>query len=99
MPTVRRRGRTGGRGGRDAVWNAVCSQAQPDPGRTIGGKVMPSTDVRRRLPVGAEVLPEGGAHFRVWAPRRRRVAIVLERGGEFYLEAEANGYFAGRVEA
>src|SRR2546430_13583735 len=26
----------------------------------------------RRLPLGAEVLPEGGAHFRVWGPPRRR---------------------------
>jgi maltooligosyltrehalose trehalohydrolase len=49
--------------------------------------------------VGAEVLPEGGAHFRVWAPRRRRVAVVLDGGGEFRLEPEANGYFAGRVAA
>ena len=31
----------------------------------------------RRLPIGAEVQPEGGAHFRVWAPRRKRVVVVL----------------------
>jgi maltooligosyltrehalose trehalohydrolase len=49
--------------------------------------------------VGAEVLPEGGTHFRVWAPRRRRAAVVMEGGGEFRLEPEANGYFAGRVPA
>jgi maltooligosyltrehalose trehalohydrolase len=63
--------------------------------------MMPNTDVRRRFPVGAEVLPEGGAHFRVWAPRRRRVAVVLEGadGGEFGLEPEGNGYFAGPVAA
>ena len=38
---------------------------------------MPDTDVHspvppllRRLPVGGEVLPGGGAHFRVWSPER-----------------------------
>ncbi len=31
----------------------------------------------RRLPVGAEPSPEG-VHFRVWAPERRQVAVVIE---------------------
>jgi maltooligosyltrehalose trehalohydrolase len=60
---------------------------------------MLSTEVRRRLPVGAEVLPQGGAHFRAWAPRRRQVAVALEGGGESRLEPEENGYFAGLVPA
>jgi hypothetical protein len=34
----------------------------------------------RRLPVGAEVIPGRGVHFRVWASRRRRVEVVLEGG-------------------
>src|SRR5688500_11105428 len=34
----------------------------------------------RHLPVGAEVLPDGHAHFRVWASQRRRVEVVLEGG-------------------
>ena len=34
--------------------------------------------VTRRLPVGAEVIPGGGVHFRVWAPRRGRVEVVFE---------------------
>ena len=33
--------------------------------------------VDRRLPVGAEVLPNGGVHFRVWAPRAGKLALVL----------------------
>jgi maltooligosyltrehalose trehalohydrolase len=52
----------------------------------------------RRLPAGAETLPEGGVHFRVWAPRRRRVEVVFEAGGElFELRAEADGHFSALV--
>ncbi len=50
----------------------------------------------RRLPVGAEILPPGGAHFRVWAPRRRSVEVVLE-GGRTPLSAEDGGFFSGTV--
>jgi len=61
----------------------------------------------RRLPVGAEVLTTGGAHFRVWAPNSRRVDVMLEHGADdephatlcFPLQAEANGYFSGLVRA
>jgi maltooligosyltrehalose trehalohydrolase len=52
--------------------------------------------------VGAEPLPEGGTHFRVWAPRRRRVAVVLEGAAErgaSPLEPEGNGYFSGTAPA
>src|SRR3569623_2339846 len=56
----------------------------------------------RRLPVGAEVLTTGGAHFRVWAPNSRRVDVMLEHGADdephatlcFPLQAEAKGYFS-----
>ncbi|HEU0104918.1 MAG TPA: alpha-amylase family glycosyl hydrolase, partial [Vicinamibacteria bacterium] len=50
----------------------------------------------RRLPVGAEILPPGGAHFRVWAPRRRSVEVVLQ-GGRTSLSAEGGGFFSGTV--
>ena len=33
--------------------------------------------VVRRLPVGAELQPEGGVHFRVWCPHRNQVQLVL----------------------
>jgi maltooligosyltrehalose trehalohydrolase len=57
---------------------------------------------KRRLPIGAEILPQGGVHFRVWAPRRREVEILLEAGADggpasVRLAAEGNGYFSGRV--
>src|SRR6266550_438859 len=61
---------------------------------------------RRRLPVGAEVLMDRGVHFRVWAPRRQKVAVVLEGGTDHRLDnhaltielaPESNGYFSGQV--
>lgn len=62
----------------------------------------------RRLPVGAEVQPGAGVHFRVWAPRRKRVFVVLEGAPEresgagnssFELARENDeGYFSALVE-
>lgn len=60
-------------------------------------------EVIRRLPVGAEPQPSGGAHFRVWAPRRKTVEVMLERsdagGGAvpYELDREGNGYFSGII--
>jgi maltooligosyltrehalose trehalohydrolase len=56
------------------------------------------TDFRRRLAVGAELHPSGGVHFRVWAPRRRSVEVVLDGGGRpVGLDRDGDGYFAGIV--
>ncbi|HEV8472534.1 MAG TPA: malto-oligosyltrehalose trehalohydrolase [Methylomirabilota bacterium] len=52
---------------------------------------------RRRLAVGAEPWPDGGAHFRVWAPHARTVEVVLESGATAKLSAEPCGYFAGAI--
>jgi maltooligosyltrehalose trehalohydrolase len=65
---------------------------QPD------GEVQPI----RRVPIGAEVQPSGGVHFRVWAPDHQRVALVIDeaRGGlaaEIAMEREAGGYFSRLV--
>jgi maltooligosyltrehalose trehalohydrolase len=54
--------------------------------------------------IGAEVLSGGGVRFRVWAPRRTQVEVVIESGGEegmggWRLEAEEGGYFSGVVES
>jgi maltooligosyltrehalose trehalohydrolase len=55
---------------------------------------------RRRLAVGAEILPDGDVHFRVWAPRCRRVDVALEsddRRGPHKsaeLQPESDGYFS-----
>jgi maltooligosyltrehalose trehalohydrolase len=63
---------------------------------------------RRRLPVGAEVLPGGGVHFRVWSPGRKKVSVRIEaRGGRNHssqpqvidLSEEAGGYFSGAAQS
>ncbi len=56
------------------------------------------SDVSRRLPVGAEVQPQGGVHFRIWAPRRKKVEVVLDGGGVRELTPEAGGYHSGLFE-
>ncbi len=48
----------------------------------------------RRFPVGAEIVP-AGAHFRVWAQRRKKVEAVVESGAAVPLEPEPGGYFSG----
>lgn len=58
---------------------------------------------RPGLPVGAEPLPQGGVHFRVWAPRHARVELVLEAGpgapATLPLHAAPDGYHAAAVPA
>jgi len=58
-------------------------------------------NVQRRYPIGAEVQPNGGTHFRVWAPRPKKVEVMLEAGpgapAIVPLKQEADGYFAGLV--
>lgn len=50
----------------------------------------------RRYPMGAEPGP-AGTSFRVWAPSRGRVAVVVEGGGEHALSPDRDGYFVGMV--
>jgi maltooligosyltrehalose trehalohydrolase len=65
-----------------------------------------SNTYRRRLPIGAEPVPGGGVHFRVWAPIRRKVEVLLEKGPEgtapgggtiVPFQSEKNGYFSALV--
>ena len=49
------------------------------------------------MPVGAEVVPDG-VHFRVWAPRCKKVSVHLEGAPQsqgITLEREEEGYFSG----
>src|SRR5687767_12412009 len=49
----------------------------------------------RRLPVGAEVQPQGGVHFRVYAPERRRVQVVFDPPApDLALTREPGGYWS-----
>src|SRR4029434_4314633 len=67
--------------------------------RVVGADGAPAS--LRRLPVGAEVIPSGGVHFRVWAPVATRVEVVLEGGpgapDRVVLTPERDGYFAGEA--
>ena len=61
------------------------------------------TPSERRLPIGAEVMADGRVQFRVWAPKCRRVQVVVPStetnpdDNSFELEAEKEGYFSGFV--
>jgi maltooligosyltrehalose trehalohydrolase len=54
----------------------------------------------RRIPIGAEP-SAAGTRFRVWAPKRSRVEVVIEsgRGAAVALESEPGGYFSGTAPA
>ena len=58
-------------------------------------------NLKRRYPVGAELQPNGGTHFRVWAPRPKKMEVLLEAGpgapATVQLKRQEDGYFAGLV--
>ena len=67
---------------------------------------MTDANVQRRYPIGAELIGEGLTHFRIWAPKAKRLEVVLESSPEneaertFHpLEEEEGGYFSGAVAA
>ena len=52
----------------------------------------------RRYPIGAEPQPDGGTHFRVWAPRREYVEVVVG-GAATLLTREPDGHHSGLAAA
>lgn len=53
---------------------------------------------RRRLPIGAELLPGGGVEFRIWAPKCRQIDVLLrDAPAPMPLPSEGNGYFSGTL--
>ena len=58
--------------------------------------VSPKAAPVRRLPIGAEPQPDGGVHFRVWAPRCREVVVEIEGLEPAALQPETDGYFSLR---
>jgi maltooligosyltrehalose trehalohydrolase len=47
--------------------------------------------LRRAIPIGAEVQPGGGVHFRVWAPRASKVVLSVD-GKDITMRKDADGY-------
>jgi maltooligosyltrehalose trehalohydrolase len=73
---------------------------------TMSNSTREIRQVLRRYPIGAELIGPDQAHFRVWAPKVRRVDLVLEESAAknprqtFHaLEAEEGGYFSGPANA
>jgi len=63
---------------------------------------MPVTNRKRRLSAGVELLEDGIAHARVWAPRCRTVDVLLDRGGgrdanPVRLARDADGFHSGEL--
>ncbi|MGE5525659.1 MAG: malto-oligosyltrehalose trehalohydrolase [Rhodospirillaceae bacterium] len=59
-----------------------------------------SEQVTRRLPIGAEFLSSDVGSFRVWAPQRKSVTLVIEaedKKREVPLTRDAQGYFSAVV--
>jgi maltooligosyltrehalose trehalohydrolase len=61
---------------------------------------MNQAPLRRRLSGGVELLADGRAHARVWAPRCRSVDVVPDaaRDRPYALQQEPDGFFSGTVE-
>ena len=80
-------------------------QDEAAPARQDTSKSPGPREVQRRYPIGAEVVPGRGTHFRVWAPKSRKVRVEfgegeLSRSGRTAeLTAESDGYHAGWVDA
>lgn len=55
----------------------------------------------RRFPIGAEIVAPRRTHFRVWAPKARKMEVAIEgKGGApvFHeMAAEAEGYFSAEI--
>ncbi|HEX2227467.1 MAG TPA: alpha-amylase family glycosyl hydrolase, partial [Candidatus Binatia bacterium] len=82
---------------------------QTDTNKSLNaaGTLNVGTTLERRLPVGAEVLREGGVNFRVWAPKCNSVEVVFEQEAGLSngatittvsLHRNEQGYFAGTAE-
>jgi maltooligosyltrehalose trehalohydrolase len=62
------------------------------------------SQIKRRYPIGAELIGENQTHFRIWAPRAREIDVVLEDAADAKpkfcpLTAEPGAYFSGAANA
>ena len=65
---------------------------------------MSMSQAKRRYPIGAELVGENKAHFRIWAPKAQKVDVVFPDAAETNsrfcpLAAESDGYFCGVANA
>jgi maltooligosyltrehalose trehalohydrolase len=63
-------------------------------------KTSETKQAARLFPIGAEYTVDQGTHFRVYAPHRERVEVVIESNDShesFALTAESSGYFSGVI--
>src|SRR5258706_12151026 len=71
-------------------------------GKESASRESPAAYVRQ-FPIGAEVVPDGGVHFRVWGSKCEKLAVELSIEPDFSrleridLQSEENGYFSGHV--
>jgi len=77
------------------VNDAIASEQRDRHARTLQTQRSPVTSSKLRRAIGAELI-SGGVHFRVWAPDRHEVAVVID-GSQYALDREPNGYFRGFV--
>src|SRR5689334_328721 len=61
-------------------------------GRLMAWPSLAAESLVRRMPIGAELQPQGGVHFRVWAPKPRNLALHID-GRDLPLRRERGGYF------
>jgi maltooligosyltrehalose trehalohydrolase len=51
-------------------------------------------EIQRRYPIGAELWLDGRAHFRVWAPKAKRLELVIENGSAHAMQRDDDGYWS-----
>src|SRR6266446_7236047 len=78
------------------------AEAQSRPAAEEQKTGVTQAHICRRYPIGAELIAANETHFRVWAPKARRVDLVLEESAaknakrSFHpMAAEGGGYFGG----
>ncbi len=82
------------------------AEAQSRPAAEERKTGVTQAHICRRYPIGAELIGANETHFRVWAPKARRVDLVLEESAAknarrtFHpLEREEGSYFSGTANA
>ena len=82
------------------------AEAQSRPAAEEQKTGVTQAHICRRYPIGAELIGANETHFRVWAPKARRVDLVLEESAAknarrtFHpLEREEGSYFSGTANA